>query len=113
MNDYRAMIHFYLNKKKIKHSHIGYRYLVEAIFIGIESPMFLTKIMKVYERVAEIYHTDAGRVGRGIRYAVSPLKMTNKEFILKAADDLCNTYRIVKRHDAEGQSAVRQTDRDR
>jgi hypothetical protein len=86
--DMNTKVNLYLDKKGIKHAHLGYRFLREAIRLGMSSPQLLTKIMDIYSEIAVLYDTDASSVERSIRYAISPLRVTNKEFVSKAVDDL-------------------------
>ena len=83
-----ADINRYLDATGIKHSHIGYRYLLAAIQLGTKSPKSLIKITDLYQKIALNYETEVISVERAIRYAVSPLNLTNKEFITKAVDDI-------------------------
>lgn len=81
-------INSYLEDKGIKHSNLGFRYLLTAILLGIDSPSIYKRITDMYETIATIHHTDAAAVEHAIRYSVSKKNITNKEFIAKAVDEL-------------------------
>ena len=79
----------YLDSAGLRHSHTGYRYLIAAIQFQMEALHSCNKVMDVYEEVAVEFHTNRMNVERSIRYAIYPLRITNKEFILKAVDEIC------------------------
>ncbi|MBP8641049.1 MAG: hypothetical protein KBI01_09175 [Oscillospiraceae bacterium] len=81
-------INNYLEDKGIKHSNLGFRYLLTAILLGIDSPSGYKRITDMYETVATVHHTDAAAVEHAIRYSISKKNITNKEFITKAVDEL-------------------------
>jgi hypothetical protein len=81
-------INRYLEQNGIKHALLGYRYLFAIIKIGVEDRVPLKSITDLYEKVAQTYGVEAYSIERAIRYSIKRRKMTNKEFILKAIDDL-------------------------
>ncbi len=97
-------INRYLDSSGIKHSLIGYKYLFTAIRLGCESPRHLKKIYDIYSTTAQIYETQINCVERGIRFAISHLGLTNKEFILKAIDDLHYVYSLSQQNNFEAGS---------
>lgn len=92
MKTYDAAIILYLNNKGVKQSNKGYSFLFEAIRIGAESPNAISKVTDVYSMIAKSYGTEAYNVERGIRYAISALCVTNKEFISRAVDVMKSGY---------------------
>lgn len=81
-------IYRYLDEKNVKHSNLGYRYLMDAIEIIIENPSQNQKMNGVYEKVAEMHSTTSICVERAIRHTISQKNQTSKEFISKASDDI-------------------------
>ncbi|MCE5189128.1 MAG: EAL domain-containing protein [Eubacteriales bacterium] len=85
-------INCYLETKGIKHALAGYRYLLTAIRLGIDDRAHLAKINDLYCRIAQMYQTEPNNVERGIRHSIMKYGLPNKEFIVKAVDDLvCGT----------------------
>ncbi len=95
MKVYNDSIFLYLNGKGIKNSNKGYIFLVDAIRLGAESEDALDRVTDLYTVIAMSYGTLPQNVERGIRYAISGLGMTNKEFIIKAVDDIKKDYALV------------------
>jgi len=83
-----ANIYQYVNSKNIKNTNLGCQFLVEAISIGAKNPTKLQKITSLYDDVGAKYNTTATNVDRTIRYSLSPLKEKNKEFIIRAINDM-------------------------
>lgn len=81
-------INCYLETKGIKHALAGYRYLLTAIRIGIDDRSQLARINELYGRIAQMYQTEPNNVERGIRHSIMKYGLPNKEFIVKAVDDL-------------------------
>ena len=81
-------INNYLEEQGIRHSNLGFRYLITAILLGVESPSTYKRITDMYERIACIHLTEASAVEHAIRYSISKKGITNKEFIAKAVDEL-------------------------
>ena len=81
-------IYNYFDTYSIKHSNSGFRYLITAIQLGSDDVENYSKITKLYERVAEVHSTTRTTVERSIRYSISKMNMTAKEFIMKAIFDL-------------------------
>ena len=79
-------INSFLDMDGVKHSHSGFRYLVSAIDIGIQSPHGLVKVLEIYNAVAEMQCSTSVRVERTIRYSIQGTKLTSKEFIFRAID---------------------------
>lgn len=85
-------INCYLETKGIKHALVGYRYLLTAIRFGIDDRTQLARINDLYCRIAQMYQTEPNNVERGIRHSIMKYGLPNKEFIVKAVDDLvCGT----------------------
>lgn len=85
-------INCYLETKGIKHALVGYRYLLTAIRLGIDDRTQLARINDLYCRIAQMYQTEPNNVERGIRHSIIKYGLPNKEFIVKAVDDLvCGT----------------------
>ncbi len=80
-------INHYLDNLGVKHTYTGYRYLVEAIRLGVECNHAIG-IMKIYEQIAQSHNTKSSLVERAIRSATNSFGLTNKEFISKAIDDI-------------------------
>lgn len=80
-------VYNYLNSIGIKHSNVGFKYLIDAICFMVEDPIENDKINVVYNKIAQKYGTSAVCVERSIRYLVRP-KNSNKEFIVKASHDI-------------------------
>lgn len=77
-------INFYLDKKNVKHSSLGFKYLVSAFMItGIDASQNIT-MAEVYQKVANKHGTRPNCVERAIRYSIKHQGITNKEFIFKA-----------------------------
>ena len=91
MSKHTENIVSYLDSVGLRHSLIGYRYLIAAIQFEMEDLRSCSKMMDTYEAVAVVFNTSRINVERSIRYAICPLQITNKEFILKAVDDLCSS----------------------
>mgnify|MGYP000942083363 CR=1 FL=1 len=83
-----ANIYQYVNSKNIKNSNLGCQFLVEAISMGAENPAKLQKITSLYNDIGEKYNTSATNVDRTIRYSLSQIKEKNKEFIIKAINEM-------------------------
>ncbi len=77
-------IYEYLDNVGIKHSNIGYRYLVMAIQSGSEHMELLFKINDLYVVIAERFNKSPQSVGSSIRNAISFTNQPNKEFIVKS-----------------------------
>ena len=95
MKIYNAAIILYLNNKGIKKSNKGYIFLVDAIRLGAESPNALSRVTDLYTIIAMSYGTEPHNVERGIRYAISGLGATNKEFISCAVDEMIRNYTVT------------------
>lgn len=81
-------INNYLEEQGVKHSNLGFRYLITAISLGLQSPPLSMTMSDLYAQTAEKHSTDAMRVERAIRYSISNSTVSNKEFIAKAIDEL-------------------------
>lgn len=95
MKIYDASITLYLNNKGVKKSNKGYIFLVDAIRLGAESPNALSRVTDLYTIIALSYQTEPQNVERGIRYAISGLGETNKEFISRAVDEMVRNYAVT------------------
>lgn len=82
----------YLDQFGLKHSNMGFRYLLSSITIALQNPELLIKISDIYQKVAEEYSSSTSKVERTIRYAVTPMEQTNKEFIAIAVDYLSRDF---------------------
>ena len=52
-------------------NYLGYRYLIEAVQLHIDTPTAVRALHKgIYEEIARRYGTTVSRVERGIRYAI-------------------------------------------
>jgi hypothetical protein len=78
----------YLDTFGIKHSNMGFRYLITAVEIGYERPQLLFKISDLYGEIAQVYKTNKSSVEKSIRYAILSSGLTNKEFIMRAVDSI-------------------------
>ena len=76
----------YLDKCGVKHSNLGFKYLVSVIMIVGADPDNNTVISEVYKKVAEKYNSAPNSVERAIRYSIKHHKITNKEFVNRAID---------------------------
>ncbi len=81
-------INDFLDSLGISHKRHGYRYISTAIKIGAHDNNKRLNITDVYEEVAGIYGSTPTAVERAIRYVITPMGMTNKEFIAKAVDEI-------------------------
>ena len=86
-----SSISLYLNDKGVKKSNKGYIFLTDAIRLGTGSPSSLLKVTELYTIIALSYGTEPYCVERGIRYAISGLGVTNKEFISCAVDEMISS----------------------
>lgn len=81
----------YFDRYNLKHSLLGYRYLIAAVQTCIDYPLSPINIFDIYKKIAEDFDVSCGSVERAIRYELSENHITNKEFILKTIDALnCN-----------------------
>ena len=80
----------YLSKQEISHSHRGYQYLMLCLRAILDGKVDRSRVQSIYERVAEEGGLTAAQVERGIRHAIRKTShpVSNKEFLLRAADDL-------------------------
>ena len=88
MKTYDAAISLYLSSKGLNKSNKGYCFLVEAIRTALGSRDTFSKVTELYAAVAQKYVTQPQNVERAIRYTISALGVTNKEFISRAAEDI-------------------------
>ena len=87
-----STINLYLNNKGVKKSNKGYIFLVDAIRLAAGTPTSLLKVTELYTIIAFSYGIEPHNVERGIRYAISGLGVTNKEFIACAADEIFRNF---------------------
>mgnify|MGYP001379748144 CR=1 FL=1 len=60
--------------------YCGYRYMIEAVKLRMDSPPARTALHKgIYEEIARRYGTTVGRVERGIRYAIETVHIYGNE----------------------------------
>ncbi|HHU06111.1 MAG TPA: response regulator [Clostridiales bacterium] len=78
------LIYQYLSCAKLKLSNKGFQYCASAIKLACENPQLMTRMEDLYEKVGELYGENAKNISRTIRYALSHLNTTNKEFLSKA-----------------------------
>lgn len=83
-----AYIYQQLNSEGVKHSLLGFRYLMKLLKLMSENPCRKKNLYDYYDEIAKIYDVKPTSVERAIRYSVSESGKTNKEFILQAFDDL-------------------------
>ncbi|SHI19007.1 Forkhead domain-containing protein [Sporobacter termitidis DSM 10068] len=83
-----AQIKDYLEKEGLKHSSLGFRYLVLIISIVGKDPDKNTVLSEVYKIIATEYDASPKSIDRSIRYSIKHQDVTNKEFIMKAVDEL-------------------------
>lgn len=81
-----AVINLYLDNLGVKHSCLGYRYLIFAI--QLKSMFHKIGLMRIYKMIAQECDANSSQIERAIRYAIAPYGLTNKEFIAKAIDDM-------------------------
>lgn len=98
------MMKKYLDKCGVKHSQLGYKYLVTVFMIMDSEIDKRTNITDIYEQVAEIHDSLAKNIEKAIYYAIKHLGITNKEFIYRAID---NNFTFINSRSR----AVRSTDR--
>jgi hypothetical protein len=67
---------------------MGFRYLVTAIELGLQTPDIVYRITDLYDAVAAFFNTTGVKVERSIRYSIRKTNLTNKEFISRAIDHL-------------------------
>lgn len=87
MNNFKK-IYIYIEDYGIKHSNLGFKYLATSIHLGLESPSLCQKITDLYEKAGNIHCTKGINIERAIRYSIQNTNMTNKEFIIKAINNL-------------------------
>lgn len=80
------MVKDYLDKFGVKHSQLGYKYLVSAFTVISEEPDKKTTLCEVYEKIAERYRSEPKCVAKAIGYAIKHNGISNKEFIFRAID---------------------------
>ncbi len=101
----------YLDRCGVKHSQLGFKYLVSVFNIMCEEPDSKMTLSEVYEQVAEQYNSTPKSVAKAIDYSIRHHKVTNKEFIYRAIDNEFNTEseretgRMPLRHVFGGQYA--------
>lgn len=89
----QADVNAVLDETGVPHSHLGYHYLMQAIFTvcSDEKLMATRKVMQLYSRVAEMNNVSPSRIERDIRRALQKANcaMTSGEFIYRVSDQLC------------------------
>lgn len=83
-----AYIYQQLNREGVKHSRVGFRYLMELFRLMSENPYYNKNLYDYYEKIAKMYDVKPTSVERAIRYSISDSGKTNKEFILQTFGDL-------------------------
>lgn len=80
----------YLDKVGIRHSYQGYRYLMLCLRAILDGEVDRFCIRTVFDYVGAQCDVASGQVDRAIRKAIrsSNAPIRNKEFLLRAADDL-------------------------
>jgi len=78
------MIFQYLSRASLKYGNKGFLYCASAIKLASENPQLIIKMEDLYEKVGELYGENAKNVSRTIRYSLTHLNITNKEFLSKA-----------------------------
>jgi len=78
------MIFQYLSRASLKLSNKGFQYCASAIKLASENPQLIIKMEDLYEKVGELYGENAKNVSRTIRYSLTHLNTTNKEFLSRA-----------------------------
>lgn len=90
MKIYSDSINLYLSSRGIKNSNKGYIFLADAIRLGAETEDSVNRVSDLYTLIAMSYGVLPQNVERAIRYAISGLGVTNKEFIAKAVHEIAN-----------------------
>ena len=83
-----AKVYKYLTGNGVKCSNLGFEFLMAAIRIGMESPDKLRKIVELYGEIAEVHNVPPGTVEKAIRYSLLGRDERNKEFIIKAINEI-------------------------
>lgn len=97
----------YLDMQGVKHSNLGYQYLVSGMLITANNSGISRNIADLYIQIADMYGTKPLRVERAIRHLIRNSNQTNKEFILRAVDDIkCNINISEKRERQEHVGAL-------
>jgi hypothetical protein len=81
-----SAIKSYLDRCGVKHSNLGFKYLVSVFMIVSAEADKNTVISEVYEKVAKKYNAAPKSVERAIRYSIKHHRVTNKEFVIRAID---------------------------
>jgi hypothetical protein len=81
-----AAIKNYLDRCGVKHSNLGFKYLVSVILIVSADADKNIVISEVYEKVAKKYNSAPKSIERAIRYSIKHHGITNKEFVIRAID---------------------------
>lgn len=107
------VIYNYLNSHNVKQTK-GFRFLMTAIGICIEHPENCKKSKVIYKNVAEMFETTELNVYQSIRYAITGTGLSNKQFILKAIQDLSSnksirTAALVNRKDGKQKTKEKKT----
>jgi hypothetical protein len=78
----------YLDKYGLKHSLIGFDYLVTAIIFGLENNELKYHTCDLYNAVAKFYDINTSRIERSIRNSILVAKINESsgEFLAKAID---------------------------
>lgn len=92
MSAYQRDIITYLDSKQIGKALNGYRYLFDAIRIGLDDKKKLKSISKIYCILADEYCSSMNSIERGIGYALAEIETSNKSFIVNAVLDIDSYY---------------------
>lgn len=78
------MIFKYLGQTGIKYGNKGFFYCAVSIKMASENMQPTINIGEIYKKIAEQYDDNPECVARAVRYALKPLGITNKEFLIRA-----------------------------
>ncbi len=78
-----AYIYQQLNREGVKHSRVGFRYLMELLRLMDENPYEKKNLYDYYDEIAKAYDVKPASVERAIRYSIAESGKTSKEFILQ------------------------------
>lgn len=88
---HKTAVYNYLEKYKIQHATLGYKYLTTALILCLQQPDYCFKTCTLYIVVAKKHSpATASQVERAIRHALSkqPSMVKNSEFIARAIDEI-------------------------
>ena len=80
----------YLESQGIRHSNVGFRYLMLGIRLSLDGKVNYGRINSVYEEIGRQANVTVGQVDCAIRSVIrkSSDPVSNKEFLIRAVDTL-------------------------